>query len=171
MFLFPREDSKWIRKKFVCSLAPLQSVLDPLLQTSCQHTFLKVLYFQEGRGGEVKGGRKTRSGWNTMPTCNCQIPSSALWSHSTIFFICSRKTVFPFWEYPPLYHLMMVSSLRTSAKKSGRKRFLEMPNIGIWAVNGELTLYDILDLGFSHLVLKLCSKLASLLSSGVFFSN
>lgn len=51
MFLFPREDSKWIRKKFVCSLAPLQSVLDPLLQTSCQHTFLKVLYFQERGGG------------------------------------------------------------------------------------------------------------------------
>ena len=127
MFLFPREDSKWIRKKFVCSLALLQSVLDPLLQTSCQRTVLKVLYFQEGRGGggKGKGGRKTWSGWNTMPTCNCQIPSSALWSHSTIFFICSRKTVFPFWEYPPLYHLMMVSSLRTSAKNQGGKDFLK----------------------------------------------
>ena len=31
----PRGNSKWIRKKFVCSLALLQSVLDPLLQTSC----------------------------------------------------------------------------------------------------------------------------------------
>lgn len=72
------------------------------------------------------GGRgKTCSGWNTMHTCNCQIPSSALWSHSTIFFICSRKTVFPFWEYPPLYHLMMVSSLRTSAKNQGGKDFLK----------------------------------------------
>ena len=58
MFLFPREDSKWIRKKFVCSLAPLQSVLDPLLQTSCQRTFLEVLYFQEGRGG----GEREREG-------------------------------------------------------------------------------------------------------------
>ena len=37
---------------------PLQSVLDPLLQTSCQHTFLKVLYFQEGRGGGGKGREK-----------------------------------------------------------------------------------------------------------------
>lgn len=36
-----------------------QSVLDPLLQTSCQRTFLKVLYFQEGRGGwEGKGREK-----------------------------------------------------------------------------------------------------------------
>ena len=43
-----------------------------------------------------------------------------------------------------------------------------MPIIRIWAVRGELTLFDILDLGFSHLVLKLCFKIASLLSSGGF---
>lgn len=44
------------------------------------------------------------------------LPSSAFWSHSTIFFICSRKTFFPFVECPPLYHLIMASSLNTSAE-------------------------------------------------------
>lgn len=43
------------------------------------------------------------------------LPSSAFLSHSTNFFICSRKTLFPFATCASLYHFRMGSSLRTSA--------------------------------------------------------
>ena len=41
-----------------------------------------------------------------------------------MFFICVRKRFFPFEECPPLYHLMIVSSLRTSAKKYDKEKWL-----------------------------------------------
>lgn len=44
-------------------------------------------------------------------------PSSAFLSHSTNFFICSRKTLFPLARWASLYHFRMASSLKTSAWK------------------------------------------------------
>lgn len=48
------------------------------------------------------------------------LPSSAFLSHSTNFFICSRKTLFPFARCASLYHFRMGSSLRTSAVRCTR---------------------------------------------------
>lgn len=42
-------------------------------------------------------------------------PSSAFLSHSTNFFICSRKTLFPLARWASLYHFRIASSLKTSA--------------------------------------------------------
>lgn len=48
----------------------------------------------------------------------CQfLPSSAFFSHSTNFFICSRKMLLPLVRWPSEYHFSMASSLRTSAKE------------------------------------------------------
>lgn len=47
-----------------------------------------------------------------------RLPSSAFLSHSTNFFICSRKTLFPLARWASLYHFRIASSLKTSA---GRK--------------------------------------------------
>lgn len=56
------------------------------------------------------------SKWTSSPyELSCWLPSSAFLSHSTNFFICSRKTLFPFARCASLYHLRMGSSLRTSA--------------------------------------------------------
>lgn len=40
-------------------------------------------------------------------------PSSALFSHSTNFFICSRKKPFPLARWASVYHFRMASSLTT----------------------------------------------------------
>lgn len=48
------------------------------------------------------------------------LPSSAFFSHSTNFFICSRKTLFPLLRWASLYHFNMASSFNTSAV--GRER-------------------------------------------------
>lgn len=45
------------------------------------------------------------------------LPSSAFFSHSTNFFICSRKTLLPLAKCPSVYHFRMASSLRTSARQ------------------------------------------------------
>lgn len=47
---------------------------------------------------------------------NGSVPSSAFCSHSTNFFIWSRKTLLPLATCASLYHLRIASSLRTSAE-------------------------------------------------------
>lgn len=79
------------------------------------------------------GGTRVSEGQLTSPTpkhsitalgfpkwTSCCLPSSAFLSHSTNFFICSRKTLFPLARCASLYHLRMGSSLRTSAVKMGK---------------------------------------------------
>lgn len=43
------------------------------------------------------------------------LPSSAFWSHSMNFFICSKKCILPFCECPSLNHLRIASSDTTLA--------------------------------------------------------
>lgn len=49
------------------------------------------------------------------------LPSSAFFSHSTNFFICSRKTLLPLERWASEYHFRMASSLNTSAVRRKRR--------------------------------------------------
>lgn len=60
------------------------------------------------------------SKWRGTCELSFCLPSSAFLSHSTNFFICSRKTLFPFARCASLYHFRMGSSLRTSAVRCTR---------------------------------------------------
>lgn len=61
------------------------------------------------------------SGEHEIKDVQMLLPSSAFWSHSTNFFICSKKTLFPLAPWASLYHFKMASSLRTSAEVREKK--------------------------------------------------
>lgn len=115
MFLFPKEDSKWIWKKFVCSLALLQSVLDPLLQTSCQRTFLKVLYFQEGGGGERHAQAETHATAKYLLLHSEAIPPFSSSAQGKQFFLSgSILLCTTWWWYLHLGHQLKIREEKIS---------------------------------------------------------
>lgn len=63
----------------------------------------------------------------TAKSLNESSPSSAFFSHSTNFLICSRKILFPLATWVSVYHLRIASSLRTSAGKTQKKTSKSQP--------------------------------------------
>lgn len=64
-----------------------------------------------------------------LSRCRRFLPSSAFFSHSTNFFICSRKMLLPLVRWPSEYHFSMASSLRTSAVEGGAGRGVNERNV------------------------------------------
>lgn len=74
------------------------------------------------------GGRTDTANWqNLKRRQRKRSPSSAFLSHSTNFFICSRKTLFPLARWASLYHFRIASSLRTSAVGNKQNKIKKNP--------------------------------------------
>lgn len=86
-------------------------------KTFCWHGILVTLFFLRFRLWKITDVNFNyrihfHKIWGDM---NKNLPSSAFFSHSTNFFICSRKTLFPLAMWASVYHFKITSSLKTSA--------------------------------------------------------
>lgn len=79
------------------------------------------------------------------------IPSSAFLSHSTNFFICSRKTLFPLAKWASLYHFRTASSLKTSALKECTKKLIVVLNTTIAYVHLQVMVTKMVDGSHVHI--------------------